>query len=849
MTPTDVGTQSTGTRTHDTRRIDTVYGKAFGLTLALQSITVPDLRATCSVALTNIKPTAGTSLFKECPDVNDSPNQGLWDIVDDQGVRPSDHNFMTATFNVGPIPAISCPATVLVGEPVVCDGSGSVGVNGQLGWSTASYSDGTVPVSLNFGDNRGTYSEKTLLKAPHVYLVAGTYTVTLTVKDTAKVPSSITTSITVTDIPAATGGGIITLTDQGSTGANCTALSNALTTAFGANTVEQEIRLPAITYTCQLTVPTAAGTKYVTIRPTVTSWLPGPTVRVTPALSANMPKIASPGVDLIPLTVPGGRSYLRLLGIEFDKAAGHLYQFIEIGSGVTTYASLPHHIIVDRCYFKGNPLDDTARAIFVNADSFSLLNSYVANMQDGGVDAQAIAGFNASRVGLVNNFLEGYGENVLFGGADAGIKFQATCVSGTSATGCTLNSVANLRVGDGISLPVGGGRGPWSASIVRSIVGSAITFDPITNSAGTPTAPDTSTNGVRFGASPQDIFIARNHLYKSLTYRVVDPSYIGKFVVVKNSFELKHAMRVVFDGNVIENMWGGQGQSGPTVLFTPRNQTCYLITTPHDPVTCPEQTNPWTMVRDVQLTNSRMIRIPNFINILGTDNLNPPGTGDESGPSQYTQYIYAGNNLLENVDTAALDGQIGTLAFVFPGAKHITVTHHTLINAANGSVVGSTEAGALGFISNDVKVLNSIMRHGDYGFIGDGHQANDFMATFFPDGRATHNVMSDELASASPSSWFAPLSGPNYFPATLSTNTFVNLGAGDYHLAASSPYKAGNATPAADGLDIGVNVDTVNASTLSTISGSWALGGGGVVGGTGNGVKGKAILKGKAVIR
>lgn len=70
------------TRSHDSRRIDFAFGSGFSLV----SFDVPDLRATCSVALT----TGGN--FKQCPDVTN-----LIDFPDDQGVEPSDHNFLTIT--------------------------------------------------------------------------------------------------------------------------------------------------------------------------------------------------------------------------------------------------------------------------------------------------------------------------------------------------------------------------------------------------------------------------------------------------------------------------------------------------------------------------------------------------------------------------------------------------------------------------------------------------------------------------------------------------------------------------------------------------------------------------------
>lgn len=72
------------TRTHDSRRID--YCMVKGTSLALTGIDVPDLRATCSGALE-----VGGN-FKQCPDVTT-----LVDFPEDQGIRPSDHNWIKMT--------------------------------------------------------------------------------------------------------------------------------------------------------------------------------------------------------------------------------------------------------------------------------------------------------------------------------------------------------------------------------------------------------------------------------------------------------------------------------------------------------------------------------------------------------------------------------------------------------------------------------------------------------------------------------------------------------------------------------------------------------------------------------
>lgn len=76
--------------------------------------------------------------------------------------------------------------------------------------------------------------------------------------------------------------------------------------------------------------------------------------------------------------------------------------------------------------------------------------------------------------------------------------------------------------------------------------------------------------------SPEDIEVRRNFLYKPLIWMKGQPGYVGgrngRPFVVKNLFELKNAVRVLFEGNILENSWGGFSQSGFSILLTPKNQ-------------------------------------------------------------------------------------------------------------------------------------------------------------------------------------------------------------------------------------------------------------------------------------
>ena len=92
---------------------------------------------------------------------------------------------------------------------------------------------------------------------------------------------------------------------------------------------------------------------------------------------------------------------------------------------------------------------------------------------------------------------------------------------------------------------------------------------------------EAAAEGIIFGggaatATPADIEIRRNHFFKPMTWREGNPGFVGGTsgspFIVKNSFELKNAQRVLLEGNVLENVWGGFTQTGFSVLLAAKNQ-------------------------------------------------------------------------------------------------------------------------------------------------------------------------------------------------------------------------------------------------------------------------------------
>ncbi len=77
-------------------------------------------------------------------------------------------------------------------------------------------------------------------------------------------------------------------------------------------------------------------------------------------------------------------------------------------------------------------------------------------------------------------------------------------------------------------------------------------------------------------ATPADIEIRGNHLFKPLTWKPGEAGFAGGYTgdpfVVKNNFELKNAQRVLFEANLLEDCWGGFTQRGFSIVLLPSNQ-------------------------------------------------------------------------------------------------------------------------------------------------------------------------------------------------------------------------------------------------------------------------------------
>ncbi len=116
-------------------------------------------------------------------------------------------------------------------------------------------------------------------------------------------------------------------------------------------------------------------------------------------------------------------NHYRFVGIEFRPANGKfVVGLVVIGLGEKLSAALPHDFTFDRCYIHGDPTVGGRRGIAMDGAHVAVVDSYVSDFKEVGVDTQALWAYNSpGPFKITNNYLEAAGENVMFSGADAKI--------------------------------------------------------------------------------------------------------------------------------------------------------------------------------------------------------------------------------------------------------------------------------------------------------------------------------------------------------------------------------------------------------------------------------------------
>jgi Putative Ig domain len=315
---------------------------------------------------------------------------------------------------------------------------------------------------------------------------------------------------------------------------------------------------------------------------------------------------------------------------------------------------------------------------------------------------------------------------------------------------------------------------------------------------------EASGEGILFGGgpatvAPTDIQVSRNHFFKPLTWKQGQAGFVGTTFIVKNHFELKNAQRVLLEGNIMENTWGGFSQTGFSILLTPKNQSSKS-----------GNVCPLCLVTDVTVRYNHMSHAGAGIQIANV-------LSDTGGAPLDGQRYSIHDDIFDDIDPVTYKGS-GILAQISTGAR-APILQHVLIDHITGFSPKS-----LFYIGNDTNVnppmvdftfTNSIVNAARYPIWSTGGTSNCAIHDIpvitinacFSDSRFTNNAIMGLPNNSSPSSWPAG----NFFPASNTVTQLANYNqgnGGDYRLLPSSPYK----NAATDGTDLGANVDRLQSA-------------------------------------
>ena len=202
---------------------------------------------------------------------------------------------------------------------------------------------------------------------------------------------------------------------------------------------------------------------------------------------------------------------------------------------------------------------------------------------------------------------------------------------------------------------------------------------------------------ILFGGSPAtqvpaDIEIRHNHLFKPMIWKRGEPGFVGgpdgHPFIVKNNFELKSGQRVLLEGNLLENSWGGFTQTGFAIVLTPKNQTGRNNTN-----VCPV-----CQVSDVTIRYNRITNVGAVIDIA---NIRSDAGGVSSGGERYSIHDLVAENvhskdyqgfglflMLLAVAPPLHDVQISHVTVFVPG-PFLSILHPSQDRIANFSLTDS----------------------------------------------------------------------------------------------------------------------------------------------------------------
>ncbi len=267
------------------------------------------------------------------------------------------------------------------------------------------------------------------------------------------------------------------------------------------------------------------------------------------------------------------------------------------------------------------------------------------------------------------------------------------------------------------------------------------------------------------GMSPSDITIRGNHLYRPM-------AWANAGWLVKNLFELKHAKRLLFEGNVLENNWVN-GQVGFAILFQAASDAA-----------------PWTTIEDITVRNNVIRNSTSGLHLLSRSAM----------PSEPSKRIMFVNNLFENVGRDPISGGNGRLMQILSDFQDVSVISNTFTGGTPNDILVFEGAAQRG-----LHVLRNVFQSTAYGLIGAGvGEGRVALERFAPGYVATGNVFTGRPERIYPTG--------NSFPATIGPDVFTNPSGGDYTLRSTLPFAF------SEGRLVGVDGRALMSATQRTVT-------------------------------
>jgi hypothetical protein len=324
---------------------------------------------------------------------------------------------------------------------------------------------------------------------------------------------------------------------------------------------------------------------------------------------------------------------------------------------------------------------------------------------------------------------------------------------------------------------------------------------------------EASSEGILFGGgpattSPSDIQILNNHFWKPWQWMKGSPNFVGgpdgSPFVVKNHLELKNAVRVLVEANLLENNWGGFSQQGTALLLSPKNQH-----RPDGTDVCP-----LCQVTDVTIRYARISHAGGGFQLATAIS----GNGVNGAPALAGERWSIHDVVLDDLSTKYVGGGSAFLIMnVWPSnpLNSITINHVTAFPdpTAHMLVLGNihwTTAPMYGFV-----FTNNLIGTGRYPVWNSGGSSScsyvDVPITSISKCFTTYTFSNNALIGTPASFPASVWPSGNIFPQTSDSVGFMNFNnanGGNYELQPSSVYK----NKGTDGKDLGADVVGLNAA-------------------------------------